>query len=182
MLRHAFASIAFLSAAAFAHEGDGLGQVDFKNSCSPAVQEKLERGVALLHSFYFSETLKAFEEVAVADNSCVIAAWGYASALMQNALAGVGASPADAERALDAIAKGRKMSAKTQREHDYLEAVAAYYEDFANRTERQRQLARAKAYEALAAKYPDDDEAQIFYALYLAGTQEASDQTYVAWL
>ena len=51
------------------------------------------------------------------------------------------------------------------------EAVAAYYEDFANRPERARQLARAKAYEALAAKYPDDDEAQIFYALYLAGTQ-----------
>ena len=57
------------------------------------------------------------------------------------------------------------MGAKTQRERDYLEAVAAYYEDFANRTERARQLARAKAYEALAARYPDDDEAQIFYAL-----------------
>jgi len=38
-------------------------------------------------------------------------------------------------------------------------------------------FARAKAYEALAAKYPDDDEAQIFYALYLASTQTASDQT-----
>ena len=182
MLRVALASIAFLSAAAFAHDGDGLGKVDFKNSCSPAVQDELQRAVALLHSFYFSETLKAFEEVAVADNSCVIAAWGYASALMQNALAGVGATPADAERALDAIAKGRKMDAKTQRERDYLEAVAAYYEDFANRTERARQVSRAKAYEALAAKYPDDDEAQIFYALYLAGTQTQSDQTYSAWL
>ncbi len=74
------------------------------------------------------------------------------------------------------------MGAKTQRERDYLEAVAAYYEDFANRPERARQLARAKAYEALAAKYPDDDEAQIFYALYLAGTQTASDQTYSAYL
>jgi tetratricopeptide (TPR) repeat protein len=51
-----------------------------------------------------------------------------------------------------------------------------------NRTERERQLARAKAYEALAAKYPDDDEAQVFYALYLAGTQTASDQTYAAYL
>ena len=46
------------------------------------------------------------------------------------------------------------MGAKTERERDYLEAVAAYYEDFANRPERARQLARAKAYEALAAKYP----------------------------
>ena len=116
------------------------------------------------------------------DSSCGIAAWGYASILMQNPLGGVGASAKDAEQAQDAIQKGRKMGAKTQRERDYLEAVAAYYEDFANRSERARQLARAKAYEALAAKYPDDDEAQIFYALYLAATQLPSDQSYSTYL
>src|SRR5262245_24824811 len=163
-------------------QADKLGKVEFPNSCSPAVQEKLLRGIAMLHSFYYSATQKAFEEVAAEDNSCAIAAWGYASILMSNPLQGVGASPKSAQQAKDAIDKGRKMGAKTQRERDYLEAVAAYYEDFANRTEPARQLARAKAYEALAAKYPDDDEAQIFYALYLAGTQEASDQTYAAWL
>src|SRR6185436_17005037 len=57
-----------------------------------------------------------------------------------------------------------------------------YYEDFANRPESARQLARAKAYEALAARYPEDDEVQIFYALYLAGTQTQADQTYAAYL
>ena len=166
----------------FAQSGGRLGKVDFPNSCSPAVQEKLLRGIAMLHSFYYSATQKAFEEVAAEDNSCVIAAWGYASILMSNPLQGIGASPKGAQQAQDAIDKGRKMEAKTQRERDYLEAVAAYYEDFANRNERARQLARAKAYEALAAKYPDDDEAQIFYALYLAGTQTASDQSYSAYL
>ena len=100
---------------------------------------------------------------------------------MSNPLQGIGASLKSAELAQDAIDKGRKMRAKTQRERDYLEAVAAYYEDFANRPERARQVARDKAYEALAAKYPDDDEAQIFYALYLAGTQTASDQTSSAY-
>src|SRR5256714_13040799 len=101
---------------------------------------------------------------------------------MSNPLQGIGASPKSAPLAQAAIDKGRQMGAKTQRERDYLEAVAAYYENFSNRTERERQLARAKAYEALAATYPDDDEAQIFYALYLAGTQTASDQTYAAYL
>src|SRR5215467_1932446 len=139
------------------------------------------RVVALLLSFYYLYPLRSCEEVAAEDNSCAIAAWGYASILMSNPLQGVGASPKSAQQAQDAIDKGRKMGAKTQRERDYIEAVAAYYEDFANRTERARQLARAKAYEALAAKYPDDDEAQIFYALYLAGTQTASDQTYSAY-
>src|SRR4029450_5305956 len=74
------------------------------------------------------------------------------------------------------------MGTQTHRERDYIDAVAAYYEDFANRPERARQDARAKAYEALAAKYPDDDEAQIFAALYVASTQTQADQTYAAYL
>jgi tetratricopeptide (TPR) repeat protein len=171
-----------LATAAIAQSTDRLGKIAFPNSCSPAVQDKLLRGIAMLHSFYYSAAQRAFEEVAADDNTCVIAAWGYASILMSNPLQGIGASPKGAEQAQAAIDKGRKMGAKTERERDYLEAVAAYYEDFANRPERARQLARAKAYEALAAKYPADDEAQTFYALYLAGTQTASDQTYAAYL
>jgi len=171
-----------LATAGAAQTSSQLGKVEFPNSCSPAVQDKLLRGIAMLHSFYYSAAQRAFEDVATEDNACVIAAWGYASILMSNPLQGIGASPKSAELAQGAIDKGRNMGAKTQRERDYLEAVAAYYEDFANRPERARQLARAKAYEALAAKYPNDDEAQIFYALYLAGTQTASDQTYSAYL
>ena len=167
---------------AFAQHGHKLGKIEFPNSCSPAVQEKLLRGIAMLHSFYYSAAQKAFEEVAAEDDSCTIATWGYASILMLNPLQGIGSSPENAQLAQAAIDKARKMGAKTERERDYLEAVAAYYEDFTNRPEPARQLARAKAYESLAAKYPDDDEAQIFYALYLIGTQTASDQTYSAYL
>ena len=167
---------------ALAQHDHGLGKVEFSNSCNPAVQEKLLHGIAMLHSFYYSAGQKAFEEVSAEDSSCTIAAWGYASILMLNPLQGTGTSPENAQLAQAVIDKSRKIGAKTARERDYLEAVAAYYEDFANRTERARQLARAKAYESLAAKYPDDDEAQIFYALYLAGTQAASDQTYSAYL
>ena len=123
---------------------DRLGKVEFANSCSRAVQEKLQRGVAMLHSFYYSATQKAFEEVAAEDNSCAIAAWGYASILMSNPLQGVGAPPKGAQQAQDAIDKGRKMGAKTERERDCLQAVAAYYEDFAARPERARQLARGR--------------------------------------
>ena len=177
------------SAVALAHDDDDpksgasqqLGKVKFANSCSPAVQQKLQRGVAMLHSFWWPAGENAFQEVAAEDPSCAVAAWGFASILMYNPF--VGGTPAkDVERAQAAIAKGRQMGAKTQREKDYVEAVAAYYEDFANRTERQRVLARAQAYEKLAAKYPKDDEAQIFHALYLIATQLGSDQTYSAAL
>ena len=115
-----------LVTAGAAQSGDGLGKVDFPNSCSPAVQDKLLRGIAMLHSFYYSAAQRAFEEVAADDTSCAIAAWGYASILMSNPLQGIGASSKGAEQAQAAIDKGRKMGARTERERDYLEAVAAY--------------------------------------------------------
>ena len=174
-------AVSMLAAAVAFGQGGRLGKVEFPNSCSPGVQDKLLRGIAMLHSFYYSAAQRAFEEVAAEDNSCAIAAWGYASILMLNPLQGIGASPKGAQQAQAVIEKGRQMGARTERERDYLEAVAAYYEDFGKRSERERQLARARAYEALAAKYPNDDEAQIFYALYLAGTQQASDQSYAAY-
>jgi len=173
---------AALAVAIPAQSAEQLGKVSFPTSCDPAVQEQFERGVAMLHSFWFSAAEKTFRDVVAKDPSCAIARWGFASILMANPLAGQGAAPKRAPLAQEAIEQARKVGAKTQRERDYIEAVAAYYEDFANRPESARQLTRAKAYEGLAARYPDDDEAQIFYALYLAGTQTQADQTYAAYL
>lgn len=164
-------------------EGKGrLGQVSFANSCDPKVQKELQRAVAMLHSFWFSGGEQAFRHVLADDPTCGVATFGIAAILMNNPLAGQGASPKAAEAAAAAIEQGRRVGAKTQRERDYIEAVAAYYAEFANRPERARQLSRAQAFEALAAKYPDDDEAQIFAALYVAGTQSQADQTYAAYL
>jgi tetratricopeptide (TPR) repeat protein len=165
-----------------AHSGEHLGKVEFQNSCAPAVQESFQRAVAMLHSFRYTETERAFRDVLARDPSCAIATWGIAAILMSNPLAGVGPSPEWAERARAAIDEGRRIGAGTQRERDYIEAVAAYYEDWANRPERTRQLNRARAFEALAARYPDDDEAQIFSALYLAATQSLADQSYSTYL
>lgn len=164
-------------------EGTGqLGKVQFANSCSPKVQKELQRGIAMLHSFWWSAGEKTFRHVLADDPSCTVARFGLAALLMNNPLAGQGASLKAAETAQALIDDGRRLGAKTAREGDYLEAVAAYYADFANRPERARQLARAQAFEALATKYPADDEAQIFAALYIAGTQSQADQSYAAYL
>src|SRR5262245_5435271 len=82
---------------------DELGKVDFANSCSPAVQERLQRSVAMLHSFWYTEAEKSFREVLAQDPSCGIATWGIAAILMSNPLAGVGPSPEGAARAQAAI-------------------------------------------------------------------------------
>lgn len=161
--------------------GQLVGKVNFANSCVPEVQDDLQRAVAMLHSFWFGTGEKTFRSVLAKDPACVIADWGIASLLMQNPLAGAGSPPQWAARAQAALDDAHRTGAKTQRENDYIEAVAAYYKDFAQHTERERQAARAKAYETLAARYPDDDEAQIFSALYIAGTQSMADQDYTAY-
>ena len=175
-----------LAAPAGAHEAEEgvgrLGTVDFANSCDPKVQKELQRAFAMLHSFWYSAGEKTFRHVLEDDPGCAVATFGIAALLMNNPLAGQGASPKAAEAAAAAIEQGRRIGAKTERERDYLEAVASYYVDFANRPEKARQAARSQAFDALARKYPQDDEAQIFAALYLAGTQSQSDQTYAAYL
>jgi hypothetical protein len=180
---------AFLAASshALAHDepasyGGRLGKISFPTSCEAKVQPALEKSVAMLHSFWYNAAEKGFSDVLAQDPSCTVTAWGYAAILMNNPLAGAGASPANAKKAQDAIDNARRNPPKTQRERDYVEAVAAYYEDWANRPEKARQLARARAFESLAAKYPDDDEARIFSALYVAGTQSQADQTFAAYL
>jgi tetratricopeptide (TPR) repeat protein len=169
-----------LTAPGFAQEK--VGKVHFPNSCDAKVQAQLATGVAMLHSFWYSAGEKAFRDVLAQDPSCAVATWGVAALLMSNPLAGAGSSPKGAAEAQAIIEQGRKIGAKTARERDYIEAVAAYYENWANRFEPDRQRSRAKAFEALAARYADDDEAQIFYALYLAATQSQADQTYAAYL
>ena len=173
---------AVLLLASGAAQSQETGRVKFTNSCDPRVQPLLETGVAMLHSFWFGAGEKTFRAVLAQDPSCAIANWGIAAILMSNPLGGQGASPKAAAAAQSAIDEGRRVAPKTQRERDYIEAVATYFQDFSTRAERSRQESRAKAFEALAARYPDDDEAQIFSALYIAGTQSQADQTFAAYL
>jgi tetratricopeptide (TPR) repeat protein len=183
-----FLAAALVAAHSLAHEDETkssrqvLGKVSFKTSCSKAVQPKFNRAVALLHSFWYTEAEEAFNRIAAEEPGCTIAYWGLAAILMNNPIAGQGAVGNAPEKAQAALDKARANPPKTQRERDYIEAVSAYYKDFAKRSERERQVARAEAYEKLAAKYPEDDEAQIFYAVYLAATQSLTDKTYAASL
>jgi hypothetical protein len=166
---------------AWAHEDDAppkqLGEVAFANSCAPEVQGSFERGVALLHSFGFTEGQQAFRQALDRDPTCAIAAWGIATLLIGNTFS-IGPSQEDAHAAQQAIDRGRAIGAKTERERDYIEAIAAYYDHFAERPHGARMRSLSDAFEALAKRYGDDDEAQIFSALYLTATQSPTDKSY----
>jgi tetratricopeptide (TPR) repeat protein len=163
--------------AARADSAEKLGTVSFANSCSAAVQPQLQRSVALLHSFWWGEGDKAFREVLQEDPGCAIAGWGIAALAIGNPYA-TGATPEGAKRAQEAIAQARAIGAKTERERGYIEAVGAYYDKFAERPHAARLRSMADAFEALAKQYPDDDETQIFSAIYLVSTQPPADKTF----
>jgi tetratricopeptide (TPR) repeat protein len=150
-------------------QGEKLGTVLFKTSCTPEAQKEFERALALLHSFYFPETVKAFSAIPQTDPNCAIAYWGIAVSTRPNPLVG----PWDAatlKRGLDAVEKGKAIGAKTEREHDWLAAIEEFYKDFDKVDQDTRTKNYAQAMEALAQKYPDDVEAKIFHALALNET------------
>jgi tetratricopeptide (TPR) repeat protein len=157
--------------------GEKLGTVNFPVSCGPAAQAEFIRAVAALHSFWFDTSRKAFEAVAAADPGCSMAGWGVAMTLLGNPLASP-PSPKALQDGWVAVERARAMGPRTQRERDYIEAIAAFYKDVDSVDHRTRALAYEKAMELVAARYPDDREAAIFYALALNVTLVPTDKTY----
>src|SRR5499433_2880657 len=172
--------LAFLSApAGVAQEKtvEQLGKVTFPTSCDPKVQAQFERGVAMLHSYWFTEAGKVFDAVAKQDPNCVMAYWGYAVNLLGNSLASP-PSAKDAQAAWEALERARSIGAKTQRERDWIEALSAYYRDHDKVSLDERLLAYTKAMEQMTQRYPDDFEAWAYYALTLQASAPKTDKAY----
>jgi hypothetical protein len=157
-----------------------LGKVSFPTSCDPKAQAQFERGVALLHSFWFPEGRKAFLEVLDADPSCSIAYWGIGVNRLLNPFGGQPAEKVLLEGQA-AVDQALATPAKTQRERDYVAAIAAVY-THDRAPWRERVLRYEKAMEQLAQRYPEDKEAAIFHALALNVASDLNDKTYVRQL
>ena len=191
MIRHATILSAFVIALAPSgprafqqHEHGGserLGKVHFETSCSPAVRERFDRAMALLHSFWYAPALEAFGEVAKADPKCAMAHWGTAVALWGNPLGGTRTTQTYA-RAQAAIDQAKSIGAPTPRERDYIAAVEALYAGGDKVALATHSLAYEKALESLVAKYPNDTEAAILYAIALDAAASPADSTYAKQL
>src|SRR5205823_3922502 len=188
MLLPAAVLAALLAGPLLAHEDDAaagggqsqFGKVNFPTSCSAAVQPQFERAVAMLHSFFFPEHIKAFQAVTKADPGCAMAYWGLAISQRGNPL--VPPWPEEnLKRALEAIQQGKAL-AKTERERDWLNALEVVYKDYDKAPVSERSKRYERAMEELARKYPDDKEASIFYALALLEAVDHADKTYARQL
>jgi len=153
-----------------------LGQVNFKTSCNDVAQRRFDRGMRYQHSFWYLNAKEIFEEAIEADPTCAMAYWGIALTLMDNPH---GAIPQpNLAPGLAAITKAKEIGAPTERERDYIEALMVMYADYDKIPHVQRMRALRDAQARLAAKYQDDDEAQIAYAITLNTSADMSDKTY----
>ncbi|HKY23109.1 MAG TPA: hypothetical protein VJM31_17980 [Vicinamibacterales bacterium] len=159
--------------------GDQVGSanVSFPTSCAAAVRQDFNRGVALLHSFWFGQAIAAFDGVAAKDPSCAMAHWGVALSRWGNPFAGV-RSPQQIELGRAAIQRAQKTGWPTPRERAYIAAAAELFTSGETSTQRARTLAYEQGMERVVQEYPDDMEARIFYALAANQTALASDKKY----
>jgi hypothetical protein len=138
-----------------------------ETSCAPAVQERFDRALAVLHNFWYARALTQFEELQKADPDCAMAYWG--AAMTYNHPFWDDPSREDEAAAWAFVQKGLKAGSQNDREHMYLEAVAALYKDAGTGTKQSRDEAYREQMAAAHAKYPDD-ETTLFYGLSILGT------------
>jgi hypothetical protein len=157
--------------------GERLGKVHFATSCAAPVAEEFDHAMALLHSFEFADATTGFTNVLHSDPSCGIAQWGIAMSTWGNPFGGL-RSPKTLQDGLAAAKSAQTIGAKSDREREYIAAVARLYTDADTLDHRARTLAYEKAMEQIYTKYPKDLEAAAFYALSVDQTALPTDKTY----
>ncbi|HEX4749493.1 MAG TPA: hypothetical protein VH302_08130 [Bryobacteraceae bacterium] len=163
-----FSSPAFANAVSSEH----LGTVAFANSCAASQQMAFDRGVALLHDFWYEEAERQFQQIAVADPGCAMAHWGVAMSLFHQIWNRPGQD--SMKRGWAEIEKAQTPPVKTPREREYIAALAVFYapgkQEFQARVD-----AYSAAMAALYGHYPDDVDAGSFYALSILATKSPDD-------
>ena len=154
-----------------------LGTVVFPVSCAPSVQKPFERGIALLHSFWYEEAQKEFEQIATDDPHCAMAHWGVAMSLWHQLWNNP--DPQVIQRGLDEVHQAKTTDGPTTpREKAYIAAIAAFYSDSKKLNHQARAKAYSDAMKNVYEKFPDDHEAATFYALSLLASEPHDDATF----
>ncbi len=144
-----------------------LGAVHMPISCNGSVQAPFERGIALLHSFWYEEALKQFQSVAATDPQCAMAQWAIAMTEWRPFWDGL---PDERRQVgIAEIDKAMNLHPATDREQRYIAALSSYLHGDPSQNEKTVH-SYADAMGALHTAYPDDVEAQAFYGLALAAS------------
>jgi hypothetical protein len=143
---------------------EGLGKVIFPNSCSTPAQPTMLQGIAQLHSFQYAAAESAFTEATHADPRCAMAYWGLAMSSYRPLWDG--ANEKALKKGQHFLQQIQKDWPATRREREYIDAIAIIFNDN-HRLGDERIAGYSRAMAEIAKNYPDDGEAQAFYALSL---------------
>jgi tetratricopeptide (TPR) repeat protein len=114
----------------------------------------INQGMNLAYGFNHAEAARAFAEAARLDPDCAMAYWGHAFVLGPNINASMNAD--DEPKAYELVQKALTLKAKvTQRERDYIDALAARYTGKADDRQKANR-AFADAMRALTRRWPAD--------------------------
>ncbi|MPZ20923.1 MAG: hypothetical protein GEV06_23925 [Luteitalea sp.] len=156
--------------------GESLGRVHFAVTCEPGTQAAFDTATALLHSFGYEEARQAFQSITEKDPTCGMAHWGVAMTYYHPLWAAP--TPEELAAGKTAAEAAANLKARSEREQRYIAAIGTFYA----RTDTLDHRARAGAYRSamatLAGDLPQDEEAQIFYALAVLGTAPPNDPTF----
>lgn len=154
------------------------GRVHFATRCNPSVQPLLEQGVALLHSFWYEESEKTFEEAARLDPSCPFSYWGQAMSRLHPLW--TPPPPGESDAGLAAARQAVRLSSPGSRERDYASAILRFFQVLQKSGFAAGLFAWDSAMAVVQSRNPKDDEARIFHALSLiaAGQQDPTDTSY----
>ncbi|HXY13361.1 MAG TPA: hypothetical protein VEI26_02555 [Terriglobales bacterium] len=157
-------------------KAEQLGTVHFPTTCTENVQKSFERGVALLHSFWYEEAQKQFQQIAQDDLHCAMAHWGISMSLWHQLWNHPDAKTIKKGKA--EVRKAESLHSHDDRERGYIAAVAAFYDGRKQRTYQDRANAYSKAMQAASEHHPEDSEAAAFYALSLLASAPDHDTTF----
>jgi len=156
--------------------GEQLGTVNFPVSCEASQQAAFNRGIALLHDFWYDQAEHQFQGIAKADPTCAMAYWGEAMSLWHQ----IWDRPDEAtlQRGLALVQQAQKAGAKTQRERDYINALAQFYQNYTKANFETRVASYSNAMAKLHETYPQDHDAAAYYALSLLAAASPRDSTF----
>ena len=183
LLTLASATLLAATAPAGAHGGDTvsaqLGSVHFKVSCNAAAQREFDLAMAYQHSFAQHLMREPLERALKEDPSCGMVFWARALASLDNPFGWPGnVSAATLAEGPVLLEQARKAGLKSERERDYVDALAAFFADADKLNHRTRAKAFETALEGVAKKHADDSEATILYALVLSANFDPADKQY----
>jgi hypothetical protein len=152
------------------------GTVQFSDGCDTKTDSLIAYGLALTHHMTYDDAEKIFDTVIETTPSCFWGYWGKALTFIHP----LWPDEPGAERMQQGLELTQQalQLAKKPRETAFGEALASYYNDGMEKTERERLKSLEEGWQRAFEMLPEDLEVKAWYSLSLIATADATDKSY----